>query len=98
MDVFAVILTVLIFLTGIVLIFLVLIQRGRGGGLAGMLGGAGGSSPFGSRAGDTFTRITLVVAVFWILLNVVQILYLQPPKQRQADQGPPAGVQQPSSE
>ncbi len=97
MDVFAVILTVLIFLTGIVLIFLVLIQRGRGGGLAGMLGGAGGSSPFGSRAGDTFTRITLVVAVIWILLNIVQILYLQPPKERPGDAGPPVEAR-PSSE
>lgn len=97
MDAIAIILMVLIFLTGIVLIFLVLIQRGRGGGLAGMLGGAGGSSPFGSRAGDTFTRITLVVALVWILLNVFQILYLQPVKPREA--GPPAaGETRPSSE
>ena len=37
------------------LILLILIQRGKGGGLIGALGGAGGSSPFGSRAGDQFT-------------------------------------------
>jgi len=69
-----------ILLLGIFIVLLVLIQRGRGGGLAGMLGGAGGSSPFGSRAGDTFTRITLVVAVVWIILNMIQISILQPTK------------------
>lgn len=69
-----------ILILGIFIILLVLIQRGRGGGLAGMLGGSGGSSPFGSRAGDTFTRVTLIVAVVWIILNMVQISILQPTK------------------
>ena len=36
------------------LIALVLIQRGRGGGLAGAFGGAGGQSAFGTKAGDVF--------------------------------------------
>ena len=47
------------------LILLVLIQRGRGGGLTGALGGPGGQSAFGSKAGDTFTVITVVVAAVW---------------------------------
>ena len=34
---------------GLFMILLVLIQRGKGGGLIGALGGTGGSSPFGSR-------------------------------------------------
>jgi len=50
------------------IILLVLIQRGRGGGLAGAFGGMGGQSAFGTRAGDTFTRVTIVVAVIWVLL------------------------------
>ena len=41
--------------TSIFLILLVLIQRGRGGGLAGALGGMGGQSAFGTKAGDLFT-------------------------------------------
>jgi preprotein translocase subunit SecG len=49
------------------LIILILIQRGRGGGLAGALGGMGGYSAFGTRAGDIFTRITIVAATVWIL-------------------------------
>ena len=52
------------------LICLVLIQRGRGGGLAGAFGGVGGSSAFGTRAGDVFTRITIVTASVWIALNM----------------------------
>ena len=40
---------------GLMLMLIVLIQRGKGGGLAGAFGGAGGSSPFGSRAGDVST-------------------------------------------
>lgn len=80
-----------ILLLGIFLILIVLIQRGRGGGLAGMLGGAGGSSPFGSRAGDTFTRITLIVATCWIILNMIQITLLQPPRaNRNANEPPPS--------
>jgi preprotein translocase subunit SecG len=67
-------LTFLIFMTSLILILLILIQRGRGGGLIGALGGSGGSSAFGSRAGDTFTRITLVVAGVWMVLIMVQIL------------------------
>jgi preprotein translocase subunit SecG len=59
---------VLLLLSSIFLILLVLIQRGRGGGLAGALGGMGGYSAFGTRAGDMFTRITVGTACFWILL------------------------------
>ncbi len=58
---------VMVFLS-LFLILLVLIQRGRGGGLAGAFSGMGGQSAFGTRAGDTFTRITIVVAVIWVLL------------------------------
>jgi protein translocase SecG subunit len=67
-------LSVLIFTASLVMILLILIQRGRGGGLIGALGGSGGSSPFGSRAGDTFTRITLVTAAVWMFLIMLQIL------------------------
>lgn len=52
---------------GFFMILLVLLQRGRGGGLVGALGGAGGQSAFGTRAGDVFTKITVVVATFWVL-------------------------------
>jgi preprotein translocase subunit SecG len=66
-------LNIILFVTSLFLILLILIQRGKGGGLAGAFGGAGGSSAFGSRAGDAFTRITIVTATIWLLLIMVLI-------------------------
>ena len=60
---------IILFVLSLFMWIIILIQRGRGGGLIGALGGAGGSSPFGSRAGDKFTRVTLILAVIWIVLN-----------------------------
>ena len=70
-------LNLVLILLGLFLILLVLIQRGKGGGLVGALSGVGGSSPFGSRAGDTFTRITIYVACFWLFLVMVQVRVIQ---------------------
>ena len=66
----------LLFLTSLFLILLVLVQRGRGGGLSGALGGAGGQSAFGTKAGDVFTRVTVVAAICWILLCMASIALL----------------------
>jgi len=63
-------------LTTVFLIVLVLIQRGRGGGLAGAFGGMGGQSAFGTKAGDLFTKITIGVASFWILLCMFIVWHL----------------------
>ncbi len=70
---FSVILNVIIILISVLLMLIVLIQRGKGGGLAGAFGGAGGSSAFGSRAGDAFTKVTLWMAAFWVLLIMVHV-------------------------
>ncbi len=67
---------ILITCTSLFLILLILVQRGRGGGLTGALGGMGGQSAFGTKAGDTFTRITIFVSAFWILLSVVSVMLL----------------------
>jgi preprotein translocase subunit SecG len=67
---------VLLFATSLFLILLVLIQRGRGGGLAGAFGGLGGQSAFGTKAGDLFTRITIVTAAFWIILCAASVKLL----------------------
>ena len=67
------VLNVFLILTSLFLILVVLIQRGKGGGLAGAFGGAGGSSAFGSRAGDAFTRFTIIVASIWVLLIMILV-------------------------
>jgi preprotein translocase subunit SecG len=66
-------LNLIIILLGLLLILTILIQRGKGGGLIGAFGGAGGSSPFGSKAGDTFTRITITMAGIWVLLIMIHV-------------------------
>ena len=64
----------LIILVSIFLICLILIQRGKGGGLAGAFGGVGGSSAFGTKAGDPFTRITVITASIWMLLAMLLVV------------------------
>jgi preprotein translocase subunit SecG len=73
-------LMVLLLVTAVFLIVLVLIQRGKGGGLAGALGGMGGQSAFGTKAGDLFTKITIGVAAFWLILCLAAGKGLTPPK------------------
>jgi preprotein translocase subunit SecG len=88
------VLSFFLFVVSLFLILLVLIQKGKGGGLAGAFGGAGGSSAFGSRAGDAFTRITIYVAAVWLLLIMLLIKVVQPaPRADTGEQvAPPAGA------
>lgn len=80
-------LNVLLIVGSLFLICLVLIQRGKGGGLAGAFGGAGGSSAFGTKAGDVFTTITVVTALVWILLAMIQVLLMNRAGRTSAYQG-----------
>jgi preprotein translocase subunit SecG len=75
--VIAFLLKFLLFFLAVFLILLVLIQRGKGGGLAGAFGGLGGQSAFGTKAGDLFTRITIGVAAVWIILCVFSVYYFR---------------------
>jgi preprotein translocase subunit SecG len=61
--------------SAIIVIILVMLQRGKGGGLAGALGGMGGQSAFGTKAGDLFTKITIGVASFWIVISILTAIY-----------------------
>ncbi len=88
---------ILLFIS-LVMWLLILIQKGKGGGLAGAFGGAGGSSPFGSRAGDAFTKITLYLAAVWVLVIMINVKTMQgsnvqasePAEQKQQDPAPPS--------
>lgn len=79
-DVAGFLLGTLLLLVTLFLILLILVQRGKGGGLAGALGGMGGESALGTRAGDIFTKITVFTAVVWILLCVLTYKVYEPPK------------------
>jgi len=65
------ILAALITFTCFLLMVVILLQKGRGGGLAGAFGGAGGSSAFGAKTGDVFTWITVIGAGVFVVLTVM---------------------------
>jgi len=52
------------------LMLLVLIQKGRGGGLASAFGGSGGNTAFGSKTGDVLTWATSVLFGVFLLLAI----------------------------
>ncbi len=84
---------VVFLLTAVILILLVLIQRGRGGGLAGAFGGPGGHSAFGTKTADVFTRATAVVGGIFFVLSIVAALILksgaaEPPSEKPAAPAP----------
>jgi preprotein translocase subunit SecG len=55
---------------GLILVMLVLIQKGRGGGLASAFGGGGGNTAFGSKTGDVLTWATSVVFGVFLVLAI----------------------------
>ncbi len=74
MNILIGILDSLLILASFFLVCLVLIQLRKRGGLAGAFGGVGGSSAFGTKAGDVFTQVTMSVAAFWIVLCMLMVI------------------------
>ena len=65
-------------LVSVFLILLILIQKGRGGGLASAFGGAGGNTAFGSKTGDVLTWATSIVFGIFLVLAVALNLMAKP--------------------
>ena len=55
----------------LLLIVVILLQKGRGGGLAGAFGGAGGHSAFGAKTGDVFTWVTVALTAMFVTMAVI---------------------------
>src|SRR5579875_3576570 len=66
------------------LVLLVLIQKGRGGGLSGAFGGAGGNTAFGSKTGDVLTWVTSVTFGIFLLLAIATNLVANATQARQS--------------
>ena len=78
------------------LILIILIQKGRGGGLSGAFGGAMASGILGSKTGDFLTWVTIVLVGVFLTLAVVMAKFYKPDvRERGVDA--PAGQQQPVS-
>jgi preprotein translocase subunit SecG len=71
---------VVFLLAAVMLTLLVLIQRGRGGGLAGAFGGQGGSSAFGTKTADVFVKATAVIGAAFFLLSILTAWLVKPEK------------------
>ncbi|MHC4742322.1 MAG: preprotein translocase subunit SecG [Planctomycetota bacterium] len=69
---------VLFGLTCVVLILIILVQKGRGGGLSAAFGGAGASSILGSKTGDFLTWVTIILVGLFLLLAVVLGKFYRP--------------------
>lgn len=89
-------LTGVLIVISLILMFIVLIQRGKGGGLAGAFGGPGGSSAFGSRAGDAFTKITLYLAAIWVLVIMISVKTFDDTRSQVAEQPTPPADTKPA--
>ncbi|MCE5327367.1 MAG: preprotein translocase subunit SecG [Planctomycetaceae bacterium] len=74
MDTF---LTTLFILVCVLLIIVVLLQKGRGGGLGSAFGGLG-SSAFGTRVGDVLTWVTIILTAVFLLLAVLTSMQFRP--------------------
>jgi preprotein translocase subunit SecG len=94
-DVILGILNIVIVLLTLFLIGIILIQRGKGGGLAGAFGGVGGSSAFGTKTGDIFTKITVGVAIAWILLSMLMVVLTNRRNVSAFDDGTSSAVSKP---
>lgn len=91
-------LSIIFLLCSLLLIMLILIQKGRGAGLAGAFGGAGGHSAFGTKTADILTKITAGLAVVFFLLSIVTAAYLKyhTPESGRAPTSAPAQTSQPA--
>ena len=93
--------TILIFLYIIVcvaLIVIVLLQSGKGEGLAGVFGGGGSQTIFGARTGDVLTKATTVLAVLFMCLSLTLALLSTRSEQRLSDKLSQAAARAPSAE
>src|SRR6185503_17972174 len=83
---------VLFIIVSVFLILLVLIQKGRGGGLSGAFGGGGGNTAFGSKTGDVLTWATSIVFGVFLVLAIVLNVVANNYNARPTGPLPPAGA------
>lgn len=95
---------VVFLICAVVLILIILIQKGKGGGLSGVLGGGMASGILGSKTGDFLTWVTITLVGVFLILAVIMAKFYKPSvsdfgagpvQQSPVPQKPPASLDQP---
>ena len=110
---FASLVAIVFVICAVMLVLIVLIQKGKGGGLSAAFGGGMASGLLGSKTGDFLTWITVAMAGVFLALAVAMAKLYKPgisdfgggqpqqtqqmPTQQQPVQQPPVQQQQPQS-
>lgn len=94
------IVAVFFLLSCILLILLVLIQKGKGGGLSGAFGGGMAGNLLGSKTGDFLTWVTIIMVGIFLTLAIVMDKWYRPSlsysNQESAKQQQPIGPSAPT--
>jgi preprotein translocase subunit SecG len=69
---------ILFVISAVVLILVILVQKGRGGGLSSAFGGGASGGVLGTKTGDFLTWVTIGLVAAWLLLSVVMAKYYKP--------------------
>ena len=70
--------SVVFVISAVILVLVILIQKGRGGGLSAAFGGAMASGILGSKTGDFLTWVTIVLVGVFLMLAVVMARFYKP--------------------
>jgi preprotein translocase subunit SecG len=72
------IVSVIFILSAVSLAVVILIQKGRGGGLSAAIGGGAAGGLFGSKTGDFLTWVTIAMTGLFLFLAVIMGLFYRP--------------------
>jgi preprotein translocase subunit SecG len=84
---------VLFVLVSVVLILVILVQKGRGGGLSGAFGGGAGGGLMGTKTGDFLTWVTIILVGVFLLLAILLAKFYRPPEDYSIGTAGPATVE-----
>lgn len=89
------IVAVLFVICAVVLVLVILLQKGRGGGLSSAFAGGVAGGILGSKTGDFLTWVTIVLVSVFLSLAVVLAKFYKPGTTAEFDSGQPARQTQP---
>jgi len=90
---------VLFVVTAVILVLIILVQRGKGGGISGAFGGGMAGGLMGSKTGDFLTWVTIGLVAIFLVMAVLMAKFYKPSVgsygQGASRQGAPAATEMP---